>query len=196
MLFNIILDIKYKIASFSSLTWYKLYLYDEEFRKYARTTAAINEFIQLFTLVERLCDGNEYARVQTSIFGLIHSFNDEPSVVFDNGKRIWYYGGCIYRGDDNFAIFREDGTRLWYNKYNTVNRDNDKPTVIHCSGAKIWYKDGLLHRENDLPALIRKDAKMWYQNGKKHRGNNKPAIIWNDGSEEWYRDGIRYFPQQ
>lgn len=173
MLSNIILDIKYHIASFRSLAWYKLYLYDEEFHMYARTTAAINEFIQLFTLNERVCDGTDYARVQTSIFGLIHSFNDEPAISFDSGKKMWYYGGCIYRGDDNFAIIREDGTRGWYNKYNTINRDNDKPAIIHYSGAKIWYKDGILHRENDLPALIRKD-----------------------GSEEWYRDGIRYFPQQ
>jgi hypothetical protein len=219
MLSNIILDIKYKIASFSSITWYKLYLYDEEFHRYARTTAAINEFIQLFTLVERLCDGTGYARVQTSIFGLIHSFNDEPAVVFDKGEKIWCYGGYIYRGDDKPAIIWCDGTRLWYNKYNINDRDNDKPSIVYSNGTKSWNKDGILHRDNDLsahirfdgtcswyqnglrhrdndkPAVVLGDRRMWFKNGKRHRENNKPSLIWDDGHEEWYRDGIEYIPE-
>jgi hypothetical protein len=219
MLSNIILDIKYKIASFSSITWYKLYLYDEEFRKYALTTVAINEFIQLFKLVERVCDGTDYVRVQTSIFGLIHSFNDEPAIVFNNGKKMWYYGGCIYRGDDKPAIIEKNRTKIWYNEHNTNDRDNDKPSIVYFNGTKSWCKNGILHRDNDLPAsisfdglcswyqnglrhrdndkpaIVLRNRKMLFKNGKGHRENNKPAIIWDDGNEKWYRDGIEYIPE-
>lgn len=217
MLFNTVLDIKYKIASFSSIAWYKLYLYDEEFREYARTNSAINEFVRLFALVEHIRSPMLYARVQTSMFGLIHSFNDEPAVVFNTGKKMWYHGGCIYRGNDEPAIIYENGTKIWYNKYNIIDRDNDEPAIIRHTGTKEWHKNGLLHRDNDLPAYTRDDMHAWYQNGlrhrnndkpamvigntmmwfengKRHRGNNRPAIIWNDGREEWWRDGIYYIP--
>ena len=66
--------------------------------------------------------------------------------------------------------------------------DNDagilrlKPTVRHLNNQDE------LHRE-DGPAIVRPDgSEEWYRNGMRHRDDG-PAIIHPDGKEEWYRNG-------
>jgi hypothetical protein len=142
LLSNIILDIKYKIASFNSLAWYKLYLYDDEFNKYARTNTAIKEFILLFSKEEIIHIAGGYFRTQMSILGIIHSFNDGPAIEYMN-KKVWYYAGLIHRDDDKPAIVRKNDngySNSWY-KNGKMHRDDDKPALICSGGCSHYFKD-------------------------------------------------------
>ena len=51
----------------------------------------------------------------------LHSFNDEPAVIYIDGSKFWY----------------QDGKR---------HRDNDLPAVEFSDGSKMWYQNDLRHR--------------------------------------------------
>lgn len=54
--------------------------------------------------------------------------------------------------------------------------------------SSIYMVNGYPHGDEDLPAIRYSDGtNMWYKNGLKHRGNN-PAVI-GDNHEEWWLDG-------
>jgi hypothetical protein len=53
---------------------------------------------------------------------------------------------------------------------------------------------GIVHRENDLPAIIYDGEIQWRVNGVFHRENNKPARIHEDGTKEYYLNGVKYNP--
>ena len=77
----------------------------------------------------------------TYLFGKLHSINDLPAYVYDNGIKHWYYNGKIHR-------------------------ENDLHASVYANGTKCWYYDGKEHRENDLPAFIGFNGdKNWYYNG-------------------------------
>lgn len=140
---NVILDIKYKIASFNSLAWYKLYLFDDEFNKYAQTNTAKKEFIRLFARKEIVNIKEGHFQIQTSILGIIHSLNDEPAIEYMN-RKVWYYGGLIHRDDDKPALIIENNigiTNSWY-KNGKRHRD-DKPAMICSGGCGHYFKNGL-----------------------------------------------------
>lgn len=63
--------------------------------------------------------------------------------------------------------------------------------------TKRWYRNGVLHRE-DGPAMIHLldgteqwISEWWCRDGKLHRDDG-PAIIGPDGTEQWWRNGVRY----
>ncbi len=60
--------------------------------------------------------------------GLLHSFDDEPAVIYKDGTKWWY----------------EDGE---------VSRRGDKPAVIWWNGVEEWWEAGVRHRETG-PAVI------------------------------------------
>ena len=70
----------------------------------------------------------------------LHSFNDEPALISDNGTRYWYKDGKCHR-------------------------DNDLPATIDPDGTHEWFKDGKRHRETDA-AIIKPDGyKSYFLNG-------------------------------
>ena len=82
-----------------------------------------------------------------------------------------YANGVLHSFDDKPAQIRENGTQLWF-KNGELHRENDLPAVIRANGTKEWYKNGELHRDGDLPAEIRADGtKEWYKNGKRFLPN-------------------------
>lgn len=104
--------------------------------------------------------------------GMLHSYNDQPAAVFDNGLKIWYNNGKLHRENDQPAKIYSDG-KLEYYTENKLNRLN---------GPAVVFPDS----EDTIPL---KRNFMWYRDGKKHRING-PAEVWQDGTEEWYFDGI------
>lgn len=71
---------------------------------------------------------------------ILHSYNDHPSMDYDNGTKRWYKNGKLHR-------------------------DGDKPALIY-TGGKIWYKNGKFHRDNNRPAIVYENGiKEWYING-------------------------------
>jgi hypothetical protein len=94
-------------------------------------------------------------------FGLLHSLNDQPSLIDDIGNKYWHKAGKIHR-------------------------ENDQPSIID-NGDLYWYKDGLLHRDNDLPSIIIKSgAKYWHINGVPSRLDiSLPYIEVSNGYKEY-----------
>jgi hypothetical protein len=47
-----------------------------------------------------------------------------------------------------------------------------------------------IHREDDLPAIEYKDgSNIWYKNGVKHRVGDLPAVSFPDGHKEYWEHG-------
>lgn len=161
---NLILDISKIIASYDEDVWYKMTIANEEFNQYARGDAGIQEFIRLFWKceIEGLCFEGEIKIYR--IFGLLHSFNDEPTVTYESGRKEWFKRGLMHRDDDKPALINSDGSQYWY-KNGKVHRDNDKPAIIYPFGESRWYQDGLPHRDDNKPAFISCISSQYFRNG-------------------------------
>jgi antitoxin component YwqK of YwqJK toxin-antitoxin module len=97
-------------------------------------TRATNAFIDKISF--NLCSFEHF-----SFQGKLHSFNDHPAIIWDNGSKAWYHHGKLHR-------------------------DNDKQAEVQKYLGKFWYRHGKLHRDNDQPAIIYRDqVKEWYQHG-------------------------------
>jgi hypothetical protein len=59
----------------------------------------------------------------------------------------------------DYCIKSSDG--IYYYRCSKLHRD-DEPAVTKFDGTKMWYKDGLLHRDNNLPAVIYPDGNIEY----------------------------------
>jgi antitoxin component YwqK of YwqJK toxin-antitoxin module len=120
--------------------------------------------------------------------GLLHSYQDEPAIVADNGTyKVWYKQGKIHRDNDLPAITRNEVYQEWY-RDGKLHRDNDLPAIVGTN-LREWYRNGELHRDGDEPALIDGEIRQWYKNGELHRDGDEPALI--DGPlREWYKNGV------
>ena len=87
------LDVKYKIASFDINVWIRLSYMDDEFKKFSFKEGR-KLFIEFFTKIEI----NKYYKTWT-IFGKLHSFNDQPAKIDTNGTKYWYRNGQLHRDD-------------------------------------------------------------------------------------------------
>lgn len=139
---RLLIDIKILVAKCDEDIFYALYRHDEEFAKYARSIAGINDFIKLAKKEER----DEYI-IETKIFGRLHSFNDEPAVIGINMNinmyKLWFYYGKIWR--DNDKPTRVDNrTLMWHDEDGRFHRI-DKPAVIGIdSGYSAYFIHGIL----------------------------------------------------
>jgi hypothetical protein len=71
----------------------------------------------------------------------LHSFNDQPAIIWRDGSKSWYKHGKLHRDNDQPANDWSDGTQVWY-QYGNIHRDNDQPAIIYPCGTKQWYKHG------------------------------------------------------
>lgn len=161
---DLILDVAKIIASYDEDVWYKMTIADEEFAEYTRSDAGIQEFIRLFWKCKIETLGFEEVCNTWKIFGLLHSFNDEPAIIYDTGRKEWYKQGALHRDDDKPAIVNSDGSQYWY-KNGKYHRDNDKPAITYCFGETRWFKDGQLHRDDNKPAIISCNASRYFRHG-------------------------------
>ena len=99
--------------------------------------------------------------------GKLHSFNNQPAVIYASGGKKWYRYGKLHRENDLPAINFSDGSKFWY-WYDMRHRDGDQPAIEWADGDKGWY---------------------WYD--KRHRGGNLPAIEFADGRKEYYVHGYQ-----
>jgi hypothetical protein len=113
-------------------------------------------------------------------FGLLHSYDDQPSLVDDNGSLFWHENGKLHRVNGLPCIEMINGDHYYTNKYGYkimkkskekhYNLDNrlhriDGPAyeekyVNDVKKLEIYYIDGDLHRENG-PAY-----QEFFENGK------------------------------
>jgi hypothetical protein len=172
----------------------------------------------IYTEVTGVCGANRYTDLSLSkvecterictVFGRLHSIEDEPAVTCTNGQRIWIRAGLGHRGggkpsmtfgatyerwcaggaphvDGSVAASDGVGACAWY-RNGQKHRGGGKPQTL-CEGrGEAWYEHDKLHRDNDLPASI--DASgtiVWCQYGQIHREDDKPAFVGPNGEKRW-----------
>lgn len=113
--------------------------------------------------------GLDNVDVQTFVFGVLHSVDDEAAVT---------------RG--------LTGTKAWY-RNGRCHRDNDRPAIIRGSGQMEWWRDGAMSRAAGLPTLTRRDGQMeWHdKKGQLHRDFGLPALIARNGRREYHQHGVQ-----
>lgn len=99
-----------------------------------------------------------------------------PSVITEDGTKMWYLNDCIHR-DDGPAIIEPNGTKKWY-CMGHLHREGG-PAIEFSSGAKYYYNKGSLHRV-DGPAIVSNEEERWYLYDGLHREGG-PAIIRKPG---------------
>lgn len=70
---------------------------------------------------------------------IIHSFQGEPAIEYNNGTKEWYYNGFLHR-------------------------ENNLPAIEYTNGDKEWFLFGKRHRQNG-PAAIIGNTHYWYTHG-------------------------------
>jgi len=72
---------------------------------------------------------------------ILHSINDKPATIYDDGSKDYY----------------KDGKR---------HRDGDRPAIINSDGSKYYFKNGKLHRKNGPAIIWSNGVKKYWINGK------------------------------
>ena len=92
--------------------------------------------------------------------GQIHSIDDEPAIVFEDGTTVWCVNGIVHREDDYAICFddMEENEFLLkaYCRNGLLHSKDDKPALeieSHCTYDDYWYKEGKLHRESDAAEI-------------------------------------------
>jgi hypothetical protein len=125
-------------------------------------------------------------------FGLLNSYNDQPSLI-ENGNLYWHKDGLLHRDNDLPSMIMNNGDKYWYTNGNIGRLNECLPYIEKTNGDKyyltnkfgcykiishlneIWFnKNNEYHRE-DGPAYKVFDKygilkyKYWYTNGKLER---------------------------
>jgi hypothetical protein len=108
-------------------------------------------------------------------FGLLHSFDDQPSLVDNESNKYWHKDGRFHRENDMPSIVMNNGDLYWHINGN-LYRDNDNlPSVEMANGNKKFYK-----KENGISYCYKKinQQEERYMNikGRLHKENG-PAFI-------------------
>jgi hypothetical protein len=99
--------------------------------------------------------------------GLLHSFNDQPATIDQDGCMTWYYLGEIHRG-------------------------NDLPAVVIIGERYEWWTHGVPGRGGDKPAVVTRLVKEWIIDDQLHRDGGQPAVVWYNGDVDYFVDGMQH----
>lgn len=129
-LYELPLDVRVYIANMDMEAYIRMYLYDDEFRMYARGSNAVDEFI------ERFVAKRKYGYTKYKI-------NDIIYYKYDDGGEYWYKGDFLHRLNGP-SISLSNGDRYWY--ANGELHREDGPAAIYAEGRELWYINGKLHK--------------------------------------------------
>jgi antitoxin component YwqK of YwqJK toxin-antitoxin module len=149
-------------------------------------------------------------------FGLLHSIDDQPSLIDDEGNTFWHKDGRFHRDNDLPAIIMNNGDQYWHINGVPSRLDisfpyiemynGEKHYILENGGERIiskieeeWLdKDGEFHRE-DGPAYIRYNEngnikyKSYFSNNKLHREDGPASIQYYENGniqcEYYYLNG-------
>ncbi len=133
------------IAEYDDTVCWLLWLWFDHFRAIMQPQKYVNLFRVVTTAIEPLVVGgitiNNY--VITSLFGHLHSFNDQPAGSGD-GFRMWKCCGKFHRGDDDPTLIYEtaDDSYMFWHRRGKYHRDGNLPAWITPTFAS-WYVDGV-----------------------------------------------------
>lgn len=86
-------------------------------------------------------------------------------IIAKNGEINRYRNELLHSDNDSPAIIYQNGTKIWY-KNGYIHRDNG-PAIICSDGRKEWWKNGLRHRDDNLPAIEMANGRHeWWVNNK------------------------------
>lgn len=100
-------------------------------------------------------EGHKFSGVNKKL----HSFDDQPSVIYNDGTKWWYRDGKIHR-EKGPAVINSNGVEEWWSD-NKRHRD-DGPAVTYpddirispeMRGVKQFWNNGILVREELPPAI-------------------------------------------
>ncbi len=129
MLSDLLLDVRFHIASFDEEVWYLFYKHFDDFK--LLTCQSRSLFTQLFTK-KRLYDN----RIEYRLLGYLHC-NSGPSIIYNNGSQYWYQYGKLHR--DGGPAFINKSDQFWY-QHGLYHRD-DGPAIIYYD-TQSWYQYG------------------------------------------------------
>ena len=90
---------------------------------------------------------NEYdGGIYSYLGNMIHSFNDQPAIIYNNGNKYWFWYGKKHRGGDQPAFVDSIGYKSWF-WHGERHRENDLPAIEWETGKKEWYRHGLRYRK-------------------------------------------------
>ena len=106
-----------------------------------------------------LAEGHKFSGIRDANGkGELHSFSDEPAVVYKDGTKWWYRNGRIHRDGDQPAVVWHNGVQEWFQN-GRRHRDNG-PAVIYPNtqavapefrGKRQWWSHGILVRNEVVP---------------------------------------------
>lgn len=151
------LELVIEIASNDADLWFKLTLIDERFKEYAYTRPGINTFVAIAKSIY-ITRGCSYMK----IFGKLHSINDEPAFVSNNGVQKWYYNGSLHRADDKPAVIYPESNHTWYYR-------GEYDDITFFKNTREWWRHGIMYRDNCQPTVIHANGYLeWWSNGVKY----------------------------
>lgn len=110
----------------------------------------------------------------------------------------WWIDGIRFR-DNLPSIVSNNGFKVW-TKNGLIHRDNDYAISLPNGSGQIWCLNGLIHRDNG-PAVILKNRNTWFKRNKIHRDEGPAEILHSVYSRtlSWICNGkvrkqFNYFP--
>ena len=95
----------------------------------------------------------------------LHSFDDKPACVTEDGTREWWWKGAQHRPNGKPASIRRDGTCMWYDEDGELHRDNDLPAIVWGNGQEEWFTHGERRREGNKPIVKFVNGEYGYCDG-------------------------------
>jgi hypothetical protein len=110
-------------------------------------------------------------------------------------RQEWRWLGQLHSFEDHPAVILDDGLEFQWWKHGVRHRDPlNGPARIICSGmppyTEIYFVNGHMHR-SDGPSMIMHGIEKWYMWDELHRGDG-PAMTTLDGGLSWYLRGTKY----
>jgi len=84
--------------------------------------------------------------------GRLHSFDDNPAVIYNNGDKLWYKKGRFHRKGGP-AIEWANGDKFWYSK--SRHHRIDGPAIERKNGYKEWFYKGKVVKCSSLEEFLK-----------------------------------------
>ena len=127
----------------------------------------------------------------------LHSFNDQPAVVYNNGSCAYYTNDSLDRKNGPASIYiNENGKKHEYYKDGNRHREGGPAIIRYDLQDNIlseeYFINGQRHRE-DGPAFISNSdphgqLRIWYMYNEIKRSDDGPTIIFPNGVHMWLKN--------
>ena len=105
-------------------------------------------------------------------------------------REMWMWEGKLHSVDDHPSVIIDNGSEKQWHSYGMRHRIGGPAWTKEFGLTELYYNLDMLHR-TDGPAMISNTNQKWYFNNKVHRADG-PAVIHNNGRVEWWWRGRQY----